>query len=135
MKTAVAHWRSTHIASANTSALTPQSWAAWMRSPSPAEWERTAQRSARRAWNGWSFLARQSGTSEPTRSSRWLSKRRRSSSLSPLPVPDLRHVLAVARDVLAMLHELVAHALAQMSRLRTQCRNVIDHGFDEMEAV
>ena len=42
--------------------------------------------------------------------------------LLPLPVPDLRHVFAVARDVLAMLDELVAHALAQMRGLRAECR-------------
>src|SRR5574338_25383 len=123
------------IACASTSGPMLRRWAAWMRSRSPVESARTAPRSARPASSDWSFSAPGSSWSEQTKSSRWRSKRRSCSLLLPLPVLDLRHVVAVTCDVLAMLDQLVPHALAQVRRLRAETRDVVDHGFDEMKAV
>src|SRR5678815_2522161 len=122
---------------------------------------RTARRSAAPACSDWSFSARSWMTAgiatralterpaaaryrgvararacwscAPTRSLRWRWKQRRCSV--PLPVLDLRQVLAVAGDVLAMLDQLVAHALAQMRRVSSQSGDAIDHAFDEMKPV
>src|SRR6185295_8802157 len=134
-KTVGVRWRSMRTACASTSVHMPRRWAAWTPLPSLAEWGRTAPRSAQPACSGWTFSPPRSSSSEQTKSWPWRCRRRPCSRLIPLPVLDLRHVVAVARDVLAMLDQLVAHALPQVCRLRAETRDVIDHGFDQMIAI
>ena len=53
----------------------------------------------------------------------------------PLPVPDLRHILAVLIDVMLVLDELVLHHLLQIGPLGTQLRQPIDHVLHQMKPV
>ena len=55
--------------------------------------------------------------------------------IAPFPVADLRHVLAVAVDVLFVLDQLVLQLPLQMNALAARLRQAIDDVHDEMEAI
>src|SRR5207245_2306709 len=54
---------------------------------------------------------------------------------SPLPIPNLRQVLAALSDVLLVLDEFVADGLLGVGGLGTELRHAIDDVSDEMKAV
>src|SRR3972149_9872153 len=58
-----------------------------------------------------------------------------SSGRGPLPLQYLRHVRAVALDVLAVLDTLVVHLLFQIGRLGTQRQHAIDDIRHQMKPV
>ena len=52
-----------------------------------------------------------------------------------MPIPDLRHVLAVLRDIAFMINQLVAHQLLEVSTLGTQLGHTIDYIHDQVKPV
>src|SRR5687767_3941372 len=50
----------------------------------------------------------------------------------PLPVANLGHVFAVPANILAVLDELVAEALAQVAGLSAQRRHQVDRSFSQV---
>ena len=54
---------------------------------------------------------------------------------APLPIPDLRQVLAVPVDVLLVLEQLVAEGLFDVGRPRAESRHTIDGVGDKVEAI
>ncbi len=55
------------------------------------------------------------------------------SVLTPLPVPNFRHILAVFIDIVFVLDEFVLHLLLQVGALGIQMRQPIDHVLDQVE--
>lgn len=53
----------------------------------------------------------------------------------PLPIPNLRQVLAVLRDVLFVLDELVANGLLGVGGMGTERGHAINHVGDEVKAI
>ena len=53
----------------------------------------------------------------------------------PFPVAHLRRILSVFRNILLVLHQLVAHLLQQMGSLVSKLGQVIDHRLHQMIAV
>ena len=53
----------------------------------------------------------------------------------PLPVANLRHVLAEGRDVLPMLQQLVVQALLEVRGLGAKLRQAVDHVAGQVKAV
>ena len=56
-------------------------------------------------------------------------------SVRPFPVADLRHIVAVAGDVLFVLDELVAQKLLEVGAPALQPGHAVDHVAGQMEAV
>src|SRR4029078_13703800 len=55
--------------------------------------------------------------------------------LPPTPARDLGHIVAVPRDVLLMLDELVAYSLLGIRSPRPQLRHAIDHVAYQVKAI
>src|SRR5215469_10862332 len=58
-----------------------------------------------------------------------------SSFPAPAPASDVRHVIAVAANVLFVLNKLVADGLLRIGSACTELRHAVDHIFHQMEAV
>ena len=58
-----------------------------------------------------------------------------SSAPIPLPIPNLRHVLAMLVDVMLVLDEFVLELLLQVRASRAQLRQPIDHVHHQVEPV
>src|ERR1051326_5515598 len=56
-------------------------------------------------------------------------------ALSPFPATDLRHIVTIMVDVLAMLDQLVIDRLNRISCSFAQLRHARDHILDKIEAV
>src|SRR2546429_8844781 len=54
---------------------------------------------------------------------------------APLPIPNLRQILAMLRDVLLVFDEFVADGLLGVGSLGTKLRHAVNHVRDEMKAV
>ena len=53
----------------------------------------------------------------------------------PLPIPHLRHVLAVLADVRLVIDKFVADELFRVGRARSKARHAVNHVADKMETI